>query len=167
MSLFPDPRPQLRIVNSAGTAIEGPYYFDAAPGASAPATLGINLRSLKCSEEAEKIDFKNFQWADVSYILGYRYHVTMDFEAVEHNGSATNYGLTLLHRLWRAAAETQVPYGALQFARSTGATFYPVVQESEWQPADSGGKWGRFDVSLSFKTRSLVATPGEWAVSLW
>lgn len=167
MALFPDARPQLRIVNSFGAPIEGPYYFDAAPGATAPATLGVHLPTLKCSEQAEKVEFKNFQWAEISYILGYRYFVTLDFTAVEHNGSATNYGLTLLHRLWRAAAENQVAYGALQFARSTGATFYPVVQTGEWSPVDSGGKWGRFDVSLSFKSRSLVATPGEWAVSQW
>lgn len=154
-------------MNSVGTVIEGPYLFDAAPGATAPATLGINLRTLKCSEQAEKIEFKNFQWAEVAYHLGYRYFVTMDFTAVEQNGAATGYGLTLLHRLWRAAAENQVTYGALQFARSAGATFYPIVQTSEWQPEDSGGKWGRFDVTLSFKTRSLVATPLEWAVSQW
>ena len=165
--LFSPRQPQLRIVNSGGAVIEGPYRFDV--GSGAQANLGMVLTSVDPSEiEETAAQFKNHLWSNIGSFLGYRFGITMNFSAVEGGGS-NFYGLTLLHRLWRTSVETQFVYGALQFALFTGATFLAVVQVPGhgWAPTTSGTKQGLFDVTLQFESRDLIQVPGEWAQGQW
>lgn len=166
MATFPSRRPLLKLVNSVGAPIEGPYPL--AVSDYAPENLGIRLSGVEASEHEEGVRFVNYQWNEVGYTFGYRLGVTLHFTAVEATASP-GYGLTLLHRIWRAAVETQFTYCAVQFAMYSTSAFYAMVPASGagWAPTLSGGKQGLFDVSLSFRTRALVSVPGEWAVSQW
>lgn len=167
MARFNDRQPQFRIVNSIGLVIEGPYRFDVASGA--PETYGVTFDGADASEHEEYAgQWTNFAWQRVGYALGYRYAVSLRFVACEASAFG-NYGLTLLHHLWRTAVETQLTYGGLQFSMYQGAAWHPVVPDSGqgWAPTPTAGKQGFFDVTMAFQTRNLVATPGEWAVAQW
>jgi hypothetical protein len=162
---FSDRQPQIRIVNSIGLVTAGPYRLDVA--SSAPATYGLTLERVEPTEQVEAVVFKNFQWDEVGYPFGYRLGVMLSFVAVEGAPGNSNYGLTLLHNLWRLGIENQFSYAALQFAMFSGSSFYPMLPSPEWNPTTTAGKQGFFDVSISLQSRSLVANPGNWADSQW
>jgi hypothetical protein len=165
---FPDYQPQLQLVNSGGTVIEGPYQLDVKSGA--PASLGITLGGAEPWYVEENIGpFLNYQWSEVAYNLGYRYFVTLNFSFVESGQTSTAQGLTLLDRLHQACVKTQVTYAALQFSLFVSSPFFGVVPAGSngFHPQKVAGKQGFYDLSLSFKSRDLQATPGAWASSLW
>jgi hypothetical protein len=169
MPKFVDYAPQLQVVNSVGGIVEGPYRFDVKSGA--PATLGITLGSTEPWYVDENVGpFLNYQWAEVAYNLGYRYYVTLNFADVEGQAVGGNtYGLTLLDRLYQLCVQNQVTYGALQFSLFTLSPFFAVVPAGSngFHPQKNGGKQGFYTLSLSFKTRTLQATPQAWAKGLW
>lgn len=161
-------RPSFQLVNSVGTAIEGPYDLSVVQG-SAPSALGITLETIDAWEEARTIGpFENFQFSQVSFPLGYKLHATLKFTAVESDTSSSTYGLTLLHRLWMAMIATQLSYSALQFRMFATAPWRGVVHgSSEWHPQLMAGKQAFYTVEFPIISRDLVPTPGEWAQSLW
>lgn len=166
MARFPDYQPQLRVVNSVGTPIEGPYRLDVLSGAEA--SRGLVLGETEPWYEEESIGpFLNYQWAEVAYSLGYRYFVRLNFAKVEALASST-YGLTLLDRLYQIAVQNQVTYAALQFSLFVGAPFFGVRPSGGgFHPTKLAGKQGLYELSLSFKSRDLQASPQPWAVSQW
>jgi len=169
MPRFLDYAPQFRVVNSGGAPIEGPYRLDVLSGA--PANLGITLESTEPWYEEERIGpFLNYQWSEVSYLLGYRYFVTLNMTAIEGQAIGGNaYGLTLLDRLYQIMAATQVQYAALQFSLFNLSPFFGVVQGGGggFHPQTLAGKLGFYTLSLSFKTRDLQQNPQPWARGLW
>lgn len=163
--------PQLQVVNSIGNVIEGPYRLDVAGGAynTDPPGIGITLGSTEPWYEPENIGpFLNYQWSEISYNLGYRYFVNLNFSFVEGAGGNSFYGLTLLDRLYQIAVQNQVTYGALQFSLFSGSSFFAVVPNGGgFQPQKCAGKQGFYELSLSFKSRDLQATSRAWASGLW
>lgn len=168
MALAPIRQPAIQVVNSIGGVIGGPYLFNVGGGAAA--TLGVTLATIDASEEAKSVGpWENFSWQTVSFLLGYKYHATLKFTNVESDPTLTNYGLTLLHRLWAYGTANQLTFAGLQF-RMFGAPApwrSVVVSGLDWAPSLMAGKQGVYDVDLTISTRDLVATPGEWAQSSW
>jgi hypothetical protein len=160
--------PALRVVNSGGVQIEGPYELSVVPN-NAPANYGLTLGTVEAREETVTIGpWLNFQWAQMSYLVGYRYHVSLRFSMIESDPASLVYGLTLLHRLWRIAVEYQTSYAALQFRMfSTGAWRGVVPDGTEWAPQLIAGKQGFYTASVDLVTREIVPIPGEWAQGLW
>ena len=159
--------PSLRTVNQFDTPLAGPFALDVP---SAKDALGLVLGTIDAHEEAEVLGpYKNAQWAMFSQWLGYRLYVTLHFAQVESSPTNGQYGLSLLHSLWRAAVETQVNYAALQFSMFNGAAWHGMVpqQGSSWAPTLIAGKQGFYEVSLALVSRDLVANPGEWAQQQW
>jgi hypothetical protein len=154
-------------VTNGSSPIEGPYQFMVSSGA--PATLGITLSTVDAWEEVETVGpWKNFNWSQISFVLGYRLHATLRFTAVESEITPNNYGLTLLHRLWRIGLENQITFAALEFRMFTTGVWRPVVvNTAEWRPTLMAGKQGFYEVEIPIVTRDLVAAPGEWAKANW
>src|ERR1035437_184981 len=154
MAGFPIYQPTLRVVNSGGAVIGGPYQLDPA---SALNTRGFALVSTEVWYVDENSGpFLNYQWSQIAYSLGYRYYVTLNFTAI--SGQAVNgnaYGLTLLDRLYQGCVQNQVTYAAIQFALFPGSAFYGVVPAGStgFHPTLSSGKQGLYDLTLSFMTR--------------
>lgn len=168
MAGFPIYQPQLRVVNSGGSVIEGPYQFDPA---TAMGTRGIVLVGTEPWYVDENSGpFLNYQWSQIAYLLGYRYYVTLNFAAISGQAvSGSAYGLTLLDRLYQACVQNQATYAALQFSLFVGSPFYGVgpAGSTGFHPTLSSGKQGLYDLTLSFTTRDLQASPQAWAAGLW
>lgn len=170
MALAAPRQPALLVTNQGGgnPVSEGPYLLAVSPS-NAPSTLGVTLNTIDAWEEEEVIGpWKNFQWSQISYSLGYRLHANLHFVAVESDLANSTYGLTLLHRLWRIGIEYQITYAPLQFRMFTLSPWRPVViGGTEWRPQLAEGKQGLYTVDFPIVSRDLVSAPGEWAQQGW
>ena len=167
MYLAPARLSQIKLVNSFGTTTAGPYQLELA---SSAATYGFLVASVEAQEDPEVLGpYKNAQWSSMAQWLGYRLYVTIHFTMVEAKPVSPNYGLSLLHGLWRSAVENQVAFGALQFALYGASAWHPMVPQdgAVWKPSPMDGKWQLFDVDFPLMSRELVTNPGEWADQQW
>lgn len=166
MSVATQRSPLLRVVDPSGTPLE---TYPLAVSSGAPAANGFTLSTIDAWEEEEVIGpWKNFQWSQVSFPLGYRLHAMLRFTQVESDVASNVYGLTLLHRLWKIGLEYQITYAALQFAMFASSAPRPVViNGNEWRPSLMAGKQGLYELDIPIVTRDLVTSPGEWARSQW
>lgn len=167
MARAADRLPQIQFVNSVGGVLEGPYPLAVSQGAAA--NLGIWFEGADAGEEdVHAGPWTNFQWRQMSQSFGYRLHASLRFVGVESDPSSSFYGLTLLHRIWKAGREHQVTAVGLQFKMYSAGLFRPIIVTSpQWQPQLLAGKQGLYEVSIDIATWDLVPVPGEWAQSQW
>ena len=167
MARFADYQPMFRIVDAGGNLLEGPYRMDVP---FAQPTLGIVLGETEPWYEDENVGpYLNFQWNEIAYNLGYRYYVRLNFAQVEAAPANNKYGLSLLDYLYQTAVQNQVTFAALQFSLFMGGPFFGVRSSGSggFHPMKTGGKQGFYELSLTFKSRELQASPKPWAASTW
>lgn len=172
MSYFPTATPALRVVDSVGAVVRGPFRFAPKYGL---ALTGTWLGSWDVSYAPELVG----PWTNLAFekhlrFLGYRAAIKLSFAAAECDQALGDWGLSLLQRLHGDAFASDV-YAPLQFnlfeefanppVSSSWRAVYPT---SAWNPRKLDGKSVRgFVVDLELESRSLIPIPGRWAEFRW